>query len=284
MPMRNARRLLAIVLIGLAVVGCSRIGLVYDRLDTLLYLRLGGYVDLDKRQQAELRPRFDALWAWHRHSQLPLYAGDLRQLQRQSGAAMTPEQVRVIADRVRNHGRVLAIEFSRMAVPTLASLSDEQVRALLAEIDQRMAKEKRKQAKLSNDEWAEQRADQALDRLEEWAGSVTPAQRTRIEQWSQASVRPPSDPNAKRRAAFAELLQQRAAPDFPQRVERFSLQPLTVEGMKEREPQRLLSHKLLVDLSQLATPAQRAYLQEKLGSMAMEVDGLAKAPPSSSKN
>ncbi len=277
MRSRSVRALAALVLVGLVASGCSRIGLVYNRLDTLTDLEIGRYVDLDASQRADLAPRLDALWRWHRSTQLPLYVTDVRALQKTSAEPLTSVQFDAAGDRAQQNAEATWREVLRVAAPTLASLSDAQTASLLAQVEKRAAKDKRKQDKLTDADWAEQRAEDALDRLDEWAGSVTPAQRERIRQWSLDLVRPPADRLPPRRAAFADLMKKRHDADFGQRLEAYAMQPLRGLDPVLTDQRR----RLLLDLSRLATAEQRAHLQDKLGALAAELDDLAqKLPPS----
>ena len=65
----------------LALAGCSTgLRLAYQNLDRLAMWTLDDYVSLDKAQKAAFRREFSALQAWHRSTELPLYAADLRSL------------------------------------------------------------------------------------------------------------------------------------------------------------------------------------------------------------
>jgi hypothetical protein len=258
--------------------GCSSLGLVYNRLDTLARFQIGRYVDLEPQQQAEFDRRFDALWRWHRTTQVPLYAQDLRELQQATAAPLSAAEVRAISERMQDRAEITSAEALRTAAPTLASLSDRQVQQLLGAIDERAAKERRKQQKLSDSDWAEKRADEAIDRLREWAGSVTPAQRQRIELWAASLARPPADAQAQRRQLFAELMQRRREPDFGERLQGYGMEPFSEEAAAPGEKQRAATGALLADLSRSATPQQRKFLYDKLGAMARELETLAQKP------
>jgi hypothetical protein len=261
----------------LLVAGCSSIGLVYNRLDTVVHFEVGGYVDLDKQQQAAFDSRFDALWAWHRRTQLPVYARDLRELARQVNAPLTVQQVQKIDEQTREHIDLTTVESLKVAAPTMAAFSDEQVADMLAAVDKRAAKENKKQQKMDDAQWRESRVKEAADRLDEWTGDVTREQHQRIEAWATAQKRPPPDPQAARRRQFAELLKTRTDPGFEQRLRSYAFEPFTGEAAEMHEPQTQASRQLMADLSAILSPAQRAHLRDKLNDMAAQLDALVAA-------
>lgn len=263
-----------LALLVLLAAGCTRIGLVYNRLDTLAHFQIGRYVDLTPQQRADFDTRFAATWAWHRRSQLPLYAADLRELARTAAAPMSVQKVEQLGARWREHADLTTRESLKVAAPTLAALSDAQVGELLAAAEKRAAKEKQKLAKLDDTEWREFRVDQAADRLDEWTGAITPQQRARLVQWAAQQQRPPPDPQAARRQQFAELLKTRREPGFEQRLQTYAFEPFTGEIAAMNEPQTQASRQLLAELSGMLTAQQRSYLRDKLLDMAAQVDQL----------
>jgi hypothetical protein len=276
----NGRRIAiatGLALLMLLGAGCSRIGLVYNRLDTLAHFQIGRYVDLDPQQRADFDTRFDATWAWHRRSQLPLYAAELRQLAKTVTAPMSVQQVEQLGQRWREHADLTTRESLKVAAPTLAALSDQQVGELLAAVEKRAAQEKKKLQKLDDAEWREFRVKQATDRLDEWTDAVTPQQRERIVLWASQQKRPPADPQASRRKQFAELLKTRREPGFEQRLQTYAFEPFTGEIAEMNEPQTQASRQLLADLSGLLTAQQRAYLRDRFTDMAAQMDQLVAA-------
>src|SRR5258708_3833766 len=64
----------------LLLAACSATRLGYNHLDDLLHWEVSSYVDLDPAQQRLFDAELQSLWMWHRQSQLPLYAAELRRL------------------------------------------------------------------------------------------------------------------------------------------------------------------------------------------------------------
>lgn len=278
--MRNTghayRRLIACAaLVLLALAGCSRIGLVYNRLDTLVHFQIGRLVDLNQSQRAAFDSRFDQLWDWHRRSQLPLYARELRELAAAAAAPIGVDQLRRYSEQTRRHVDLATQESLRVAAaPTLAALDDEQVHELLAAVEKRAGKDAAKQRKLDDAQWRKRRINEAVDRLDDWAGAVTTAQRERIALWAAAQQRPAPDPQAERRREFAELMKTRHQPGFEQRLQRYTFEPFQGEAEAANRPETEASLQLLADLSASLTPEQRRYLQRKFTDMAAQLDVL----------
>lgn len=59
----------------LGVAGCSVLRLAYTQADQLSYWWLDSYVDFDGTQTPRVRDAIDRWFDWHRHTQLPDYAG-----------------------------------------------------------------------------------------------------------------------------------------------------------------------------------------------------------------
>lgn len=275
---RNGKRIaLAVGLAALLLAaGCSRISLVYNRLDTLAHFQIGRYVDLDPQQKADFDRRFDAAWTWHRRSQLPLYAAELRRLARSVAGPLSVQQLAQLGEQWRGHAELTTLESLKVAAPTLAALSDRQVGELIGAVDKRAAKETQEQQKLDDAEWRKTRIREATERLDDWTGAVLPPQRQRIELWAGQLKRPPADPQAARRRQFAELLKARHDAGFDQRLQAYAFEPFTGEAARMNEPQTQASQQLLADLSGTLTAKQRSYLRDKFNDMAAQLDQLSR--------
>ncbi len=151
----------------LAIAGCSTgLKLAYDNLERLALWEIDDYVDLDDPQKALFRKEFKALHIWHRQSQLPLYAADLRSLAAaiDTGAPLGSAATTTLSQ-ADGHGERLWEQAKPGVERLLATLGDGQI----ADYD---VKQRRKFA-----EEAAERADEALDDrrkrwLREWRNSM----------------------------------------------------------------------------------------------------------------
>lgn len=180
--MARLRRCLPGVLL-LWLGGCSGVQLAYDNLDRLARWSLGDYVELDGAQQAYFDHRFAELWDWHRAEHLPRYAETLSALAlRLDGGTVGEADLQALVDRVRRWGEEIQARALPVAAELLASLSDEQVRALAAALEER----NRELAELEIDATLEEAqaawAERYEDRFTRFSGRLTRAQRDYLEQ------------------------------------------------------------------------------------------------------
>lgn len=277
--LRHSRVLIALALCLLAA-GCTRLGFVYNHLHTLALFELRSFVDLDKPQRAAFDAAFHELWRWHRSTQLPLLAADLRSLAQAVQAPLAVAEVERISERAAGHGTTALRAALRAAAPLLLALDDEQVASILAQIEKRSAKAQKKRARLGDAEWAEERYDDLIDSIDEWAGSVTPAQKERVRRWSQELIRLRTTTAApERRAAFAALLRSRREPGFGQRLEDFFLPGAAVPRQASERQRHEMGRVLAAELSAMATSAQRQHLRARLESFAQQLEHLAREVP-----
>ena len=273
-------RILLSMALALLLAGCSSFGLVYNRLDLLAGLQLRSFVSLDDQQDAVWRSSFDRAWRWHRSTQLPRYAAHLREIAADVDRPLEAPRLAAIEERIRLDSLRLGEELVRGSAPLVASFSDAQVADFLEEMDERVAKIRRRQFKLSDEDWIEQRYDDALDRWEDWAGAATATQEARLRTWAQSLLplrsRSPDPTYETFRRDLEALVAERGRADFAPRLEKLVLTepPETPRLAAWRAAQQAL----LLDLSRDASPAQRAHLRKRLLAMAAEVEELARKP------
>lgn len=108
-------------IIGIALCllsACSTLRLGYDRGPTLATWWLDSYLDLDGPQEAQLRPALERWFAWHRRTQLPLYAQQLAQWQARADGPVAGSEVCAWADQTRER----LLEALDAGVPAAAAL------------------------------------------------------------------------------------------------------------------------------------------------------------------
>lgn len=116
---KNRFRQLCLIGLLTLLAGCSSLKLSYNHGETLLYWWLNAYVDLDADQKGWIKKDIDALFQWHRQTQLKEYAQVLAQAQRQLQGNVT--QAELLADYadVRSRSQQLLLK----AQPELADLA-----------------------------------------------------------------------------------------------------------------------------------------------------------------
>ncbi|HEY0974717.1 MAG TPA: DUF6279 family lipoprotein [Solimonas sp.] len=277
----RAWRALAAIAALLTLCGCSMTQLAYDNLDTLVHWELRDYVRLNDRQSAQFDAGFDAAWAWHRHSELPKYADDLRALAAALDAPLSRTDLEALRARLRAHQRQTMARIAELACDLGPSLDDRQVASLLAKFEADQADYARRAVDVPA---ARQRRDaerELLKQLRRWLGTVTPTQRTLISDWS--AERPLVngiwlDTRRQWRTTLADVLAARTEPTFCTR-----LSPLIVERdatLTQAQADALDANQarwldLTEALQTTLTSSQRDTLRARLLELTRDLDALS---------
>ena len=89
----KARIIGALALCLALLAGCSVLRITYPQAPALAYWMIDNYVDFTSAQTTRVRERIGQVYAWHRTTQLPVYAALLRRARTEIGADVTPAQV-----------------------------------------------------------------------------------------------------------------------------------------------------------------------------------------------
>jgi hypothetical protein len=164
-----------VLLLCLALAGCSSLSLAYNQLPFLGGLWIDSYLDLDSAQQARMKDKLRAWQAWHRKEELPQWVALLRQ----AGAALddgvvTADELLALERAGRASAERCLLHAAPLAAAVLADLRPEQWQHLQRKIEEKHA------------EWREDNAgrDGQIDRgkkyasaLERWLGNLDRATR-----------------------------------------------------------------------------------------------------------
>lgn len=174
------RPVLLCALPGMLLVACSTAQLAYHQAPRLLHWWIDGQVDLSDAQAATVRQDIDALFAWHRQQELPLYASRLAQWQGLAGRPLTPAQVCSEFDALRAAGERIAERGAEALARLALQLSPAQLAHLQRE--QQKSNERFAQDFLegSAEDRMETRLDQAVDRYETLYGRLSEGQRAQV--------------------------------------------------------------------------------------------------------
>jgi len=174
-------------LIALLILGaCSSVRVGYNNAETLLMFWTGRYVDFTSEQERFIRPRLQALFAWHRSQELPAYAALASRLQQRIDPALPGQPPFTVAEVVT----VLAIMQARArvlaerALPDLAEVALTLTPGQIQQIERKMADNlseyERKILDGSKAERRQRRLERTVERAEEWFGRYNSAQRRQI--------------------------------------------------------------------------------------------------------
>ncbi|MEZ5663404.1 MAG: DUF6279 family lipoprotein [Burkholderiaceae bacterium] len=196
-----------LLLLALALAGCSATRLAYNQAPTLAYWWIDGHVDLNNGQSDALRKDIDAFFAWHRRDALPAYTRLLRTWQSMILADTDADQVCTQYTTLRVHIDTATAQ----VVAPLARLALSLGPAQLDHQRRHQAKGNRGFEKDFIEGDAAQRLDRRLttatDRAERLYGTLTPAQITLLREGLQRSPWDPARTLAERQRRQADLLQ-----------------------------------------------------------------------------
>lgn len=271
-------RLSLLTALLLALAGCSTgLKLAYQNLDRLALWTLDDYVSLDKTQKAAFRREFGSLQAWHRSTQLPLYAADLRSLATAFEQDPAPrEALERAMSQIEAHGERLWQQAQPATVSLLAALRDEQIDEFSKRTRERIDDE---EAERADEKPAERRKHwlrEQRENLERWTGRLNDRQKALLEAgWErrQPSLLSPEQRKAQRLATFEEFVTVLATRHQPGLIDR-----LNANG-DEREQERSARDSardrgLLVELLQACDVTQRQHVRERLLELADDFETL----------
>lgn len=283
----HLKRLLVLLCLGLLLVGCNRFELLYRNLDWLLPWRLDHYLNLDRQQQAWLRPRLQAHLDWHCSVELPRYLDWLqrtRQLLEQP--APSPAQLRSQFAEIDGALQRIAVQITPTAIALLQTLNAEQVARLYSALDKdnREAHEDFLDPPLA--EQISQRSERMQERLRPWFGPLNPAQQRQIAHWSNRlgeQNRLWLGNRLRWQQAFRAALATRHEADFAMRLthllqqrERFA----DADYRKHQTDMRQGLAELLSDLLGSADARQRTQLSQRLRTLSRDLAEQLCARPS----
>ena len=206
-PLRTSIGVVALVLAGLLLVGCSTVKLAYNQAPQLLSWQLNRYLDLSQPQAERVRDELADLHRWHRDTLLPEHAGLLQKLRQQLPAPMSAEQAcRAYADLRTQIDQLLA-----RAEPSLvwlaSDLSEAQIRSLQKKQADSNADWKKEWLDPPPDKLREHRYQLLLSRTEDFYGTLQEPQKAALRSYIAQSSFDPQRTYAERQRRQQDLVQ-----------------------------------------------------------------------------
>ncbi|MBC9249928.1 hypothetical protein A9179_06525 [Pseudomonas alcaligenes] len=284
MPLR--RHLIALFCLCLLLGACSRLDLGYRHLDWLISWSLDDYLDLSSQQKRWLKPRLQQHLRWHCSTQLPAYSAWLQRSEELAGQAQVePEQFAAQFDQFRQALDAVFIQFTPTLSELLGGLSPLQVQHLR----QRMAEEDQQLREDFLDPPPEQqiaeRQERMQERLQPWFGKLSEQQQALLAHWAQQpelNNQDWFDNRARWQQAFAATVDDRRGADFAQRLQHLLQQRTefwTPAYREQFERSQTALAELFAGLINSADAKQRQRLQQRLGQLREDLDGLACVSP-----
>ena len=119
-----------------ALTACSLVRVAYEQAPNLVFWRIDSYVDVDGEQSPRLRDAIERWFAWHRRSELPVYAAMLSRAERDVMQPTTPAAVCAWVAEVEKRADIALEETVQPAAELMLTLTPEQ----LKHIERRFAK------------------------------------------------------------------------------------------------------------------------------------------------
>lgn len=180
---RSVRRIIGalslLACIG-ALQGCSLIKLAYNQAPELAYWYLDSHLDFTSEQSVQVKASLHQLQAWHRQTQLPVYANTLQQLQQQLLADTTAAQACTVVADVRGKLGTISRQAEPLAASLVGTLDADQIKHLAEKFAKDNVKEEAERLGASPKARQEKRFQQALERAERLYGPLNDAQRAAL--------------------------------------------------------------------------------------------------------
>lgn len=198
--------IIGLLLMGLALGGCSAVRLGYNNLPDISYWWLDGYLDFDGAQSLQVKRALAGLQDWHRREELPRLATLAAQARDQARSEITPAQVCALSDAVQARLLALAVRAEPDATVLAQSLAPAQLQVLERKFGRINNDFRREWLRLTTAEVQDKRYDTFLDRYEDFYGTLDARQRGLLRQMVRQSAFSPEKLDAARRARQADVL------------------------------------------------------------------------------
>ncbi|MBH0025859.1 hypothetical protein I6F53_02550 [Pseudoalteromonas sp. SWN29] len=152
----------------------------YNNLSWLSSFWVDDYIDLNKKQNEQLKDIIKTTQTWHRRTQLPAYKQDIQNIKTLFNQSLETDQLKEQVVFAKKHWQNL-LEYAHLPLAELgATLSGEQRDELLNNIQSQIDEEREE----FNDQTAHERKTERLESqfeyYEEWAGKLSKGQKALI--------------------------------------------------------------------------------------------------------
>jgi hypothetical protein len=283
-PPRHRLRVLLVSGVAVLLAGCTVLGFVYDRLDTLVGFYIEDLVDLTPEQSAQLDRTLAGNLEWHRESELQRYAAFLREFAGTVDAGLERPRLLEASRRAEAYWRAIFVQAAPGYSALALTFTDAQVEQLIAALERKDTEEYAEHARRSAAQQAARREKSVRKFIERFTGPLSAPQRALVREHV---ARVPSDKEHWRvtrqrwRASLGETLRARAeTPEFHARIVELIARPdelWTPQYRSAIDASRDSFIALVVALDATLTPSQRAATRRELLALASQVEKLLKA-------
>lgn len=203
--MRRAARGIVVVLVAMAVAGCSLARVAYSNAPPAIAWMIDDWFDLQEVQKDWVKERAARLVAWHRANELPEYQRFLQELSARVARGIGEDDARW----AYQGGRALYRRAMEKMLPDMADFLMQVTPEQVAYLERRIDKDNEKlfaQAGATPKERADKRGRRFIETIEDWAGRLTAAQRELVAERVRAMPDVTDDWFADRQARQAEMV------------------------------------------------------------------------------
>lgn len=162
--------------------GCA-VKFVYNQLDWLIPIYLRSYIKLENTQKEFVRERIDHHLDWHRKTQLPLYAQQLRKIVNTISSDVDRETIREQHAEVEQLGDQLIEAIAPDIAKVLLTSNDEQLKFLHEKMNAGITEFKADYVDIPIKELKQKRSFELQKYIERWTGELTDKQQALLVTW-----------------------------------------------------------------------------------------------------
>lgn len=272
-----------ILVVGIFLLSGCTLKLMYEYADWVLPWVIDDYFDLTAEQDEFLDQKIKQQLAWHKMSELPMYAQFLKEIKQKGEDGLIATELDWVYGRVDHLRKNIVRQLSSDTADFLANLTKQQIQYLEVQLLEYNESAQERLA-MPVEERKQERAERTLEFLEEWVGTLSEEQKTQITQWSLAlpdSLERRIQFRKQRQQEFVALLKNNHT---AQTIEAHLLQwYLDIEAgyppeyRKFLESRRLVVSEMILKIDQLLTPEQRQHAIGKIEALIADIEEILSA-------
>lgn len=267
----NIRRFTLIIFLFLA--GCSPIKLGYDYADWFIFSKLDDLFDLNAEQKEFLHPAVDRLLAWHKSTELPLYASLLDQTQQNFENGLTTAELDSIYAKFEERIDSTIQQMAPDASIFLASLKTGQI--------ERFKQNIYKQKNNPPAEIQKENQEESVSWIEDWVGELDSTQKSAISGLREAIPDLSKERGLNRNQTINEIITVIETGRNTKMIElklieafTSSEQNLSSEYSREVGRQQEAIKAMILAIDKILTPAQRSHFLTKIDSLIEDIEDI----------
>ena len=286
--MVNKMRYIIGLLLTLSVAACSVLSVAYNNAPTAITWIANDWFDFEAPQKSAFSERAEKLMQWHRRNELPDYAKFLQGVYTRAQGTITDADVQWMIGEVQTKYRLTGARLAQEAGELAPLLTADNLKAFDARVAKVNAEFTKDYLTPPTVRVKKKRFERIVENTETWMGKLTDAQLNRLGE--AADALPMNYPlvfeeRVLRQLAMRAIVQSAAdkSASKEQVVARLNVWAKDWEtgrsaAYKAYTAQYLTqSYRMFSELSNSATPEQRAYANKKLKETIDEILALAKA-------